>query len=499
LDIQVEHLDNHTARLVVNLEPERLTAAMDKAARRIGQKVSIPGFRKGKAPVQVVLKWVGQQNIMEEAMEELGNEVYRSALEESKIEPYAPGSLEDVKTEPSLTLTFSVPKRPEIKVGAYRDIRLPFDAPTVEDKNVDETIKQMQDARAVVEPADRPAAMSDMLKVKLFGEITHPAHEHSHGEEAHKHAEEGDKPEAAESEEKHEHEEGHKEVFVDQEIDLVLTEDKERDIVPGFAEHLVGLKSGEEKVFSIAFPEDYEDKRVAGHSYDFKATVQEIKSRTLPTLNDDFAKLVSEGETQTLLELRVQVRKDLQKMAERDAETKYADEVLNKILETAEIRYPEAMVEEYTDQILKELDENLKERGLSLQRAMQIQNKDNAAMRADYRDAAISRIRRGLLLRQLVEDEQLTITDTELDHRVDEMAKNFSADPKEAAQFRRMLNRPETRRNIEFDLVMSRLMNRLAAIAKGDNPPLGPDPEPAAETPAEPAENAPEGNVSSAS
>lgn len=507
MNIQIEHVENHLARLTVEVDSERFTKSMEKAARRIANKINIPGFRKGKAPFAVVVKYVGQQAVIEETIDELGNEIYREALTESKIEPYAPGTLDDVKTEPNLQLTFSVPKVPEVVLGSYRDFRLPFTVPEVEDQAVTDAMKRMQENRAIVETVTRPAQLEDIVKVKIYGEVTHPPHEdHVHEEEAET-EDEGEAPEAearletpeessGEAEHGHEHQhdhdaEGHTETFIDEEIELLLTEDREREFLPGFAAHIVGMNVGEAKSFTLSYPADYENQRYAGHSYSLRVEVLEVKSRTLPALNDDFARQVTEGEIDNLLELRMRVRKDLQEIATREAESKYADEVLNKLTEQATVRYPEAMVEDYTTDILNDLDRNLRERGLSLKRAMQIQNKDERAMRAEYRDTAITRLKRGLVLRELIKLEELELADAEVDAHIDSMAARFSSDAKEAANFKRMLNQADTRRNIAFDLVMNRLSKRLVQIARGENPPIGPTPDMVLAAPAAEAETSP--------
>jgi len=159
---------------------------MREAAHRISRQVNIPGFRKGKAPYNVVLQRFGTGAVLEEALEKLGNEVYREALEEAKIEPYAPGNLENVETEPQMKLTFVVPKQPEVDLSNYREIRLPFEVPEVEDRAVTDTMKAMQNREALVEPVTRPAQMTDEVKLHIKGEQVHPAdereHDHDHEE-----------------------------------------------------------------------------------------------------------------------------------------------------------------------------------------------------------------------------------------------------------------------------------------------------------------------------
>lgn len=490
--MQVEHLENHTARLSVEVPAERLDKAMQAAARRISQQYSIPGFRKGKAPYAVVARYVGAQALMEEAIDKLGQEIYTEALLEAKIEPYAPGSLDEVKTEPNLTLVYSVPKQPTVELGDYREVRLPFETPAVEDSAVDETLRRMQDARAVVETVERPAQMGDVIRAQIFGEVVHPAHEHSHGDEE---AEEEtppaeaateDQPEqpqasaeseaqpAAETEHEDDHEhEPHVETIIDQETEILLSDEKNRDFIPGFAAQVMGANAGEQREFTLTFPEDYEDKQYAGHSFNFKLTVNEVKSRAVPDLNDDFAQQASEGKNATLLELRIQVRQDLEASAKRESEAVYADQVLEKVVELSSAQYPEEAVKEFSDEVLEELDRNLRERGLSLDQLKQIQKKDDDALRQEYRETAIQRLKRSFVIRELVAREELSVPEADLEKRIDALAGQFSTEPSQAASFRRMLNSAETRRNIATNMILELLRARLVAIARGENPPVG--------------------------
>lgn len=482
MNIQIEHLENHTARLTVEVAPERLEKAMQAASRRIARKVNIPGFRKGKAPYPIIVRYVGEGAVLEEAIDELGNEIYREALEESKIDPYAPGSLEDVKTEPAVQLIFTVAKQPVVSLGDYRAIRVPFEEPTVEDEQVTEAMRRMQESRALVEPADRESRLEDVVRVKIIGHVIHPAHEHTHpGDEtesepeAQASAAESDR--AAESAEAAEtpsdaHEEREPEQFIDDEIEILLTEDVKRDFIPGFSANMVGLRAGEEKSFSLSFADDYEDKSLAGHTYNFQVTVQEVRSRIVPELNDDFAKTMSEGEVDNLLDLRIRVRKDLHEAAMNQARQAYYDRVLDEIIEGAEVLYPEEMVEEFTTDVLQTLDDNLRRQGLSLTRLMQVQGKDEAAIRADYRDTAIRQLKRSLVLRELTRAEGLTVSDADVEQQIETLTARFSEQTREAETFRRMLNQPINRRGIAYDLIMERLADRLIAIARGENPPI---------------------------
>lgn len=461
--MQIEHFDNHTAQLTIEVNPERLDRAMQTAARKISQKITIPGFRKGKAPLNVVANYVGQQAILEEALEELGNEVYREALKESGIEPYTMGSLEDFKIEPAPTLVFNVPKAPEVKLNDYREVRIEYVAPVVTDEMVENAIESLRERRAVLETVDRPAQLEDVITAKIFGEVIHPEHEHEHAHEG---------EEKPEGEPDHEHHHAHgPETFIDEEsMEILLSTEEKRDFMPGFSEKVVGITVGAERKFSLTFPDDYDQAQYAGHTFNVTLTVQEVKSRQLPELNEEFVAALGESDVTTLEELTARVRRDLESSSLRENDDRYSDQVFEKIVEGVEVKYPEAMVEEYIDDVLKEIDQNLRQQGLSLAQLKTARQQDDEAFRASYREVAIGRLTRSLVLRGLVASEQLAVRTEELEAQIDSMASRFSADPSQTQTFRRMLERDRDR--IGVDMVMSRLKGRLVAIGRGEAPAL---------------------------
>jgi trigger factor len=190
---------------------------------------------------------------------------------------------------------------------------------------------------------------------------------------------------------------------------------------------------------------------------------------TLPALNDEFAQTVSEGKQQTLLEYRMKVREDLQAEMDRMVENAYAEEALDLLTEGADMAYPEIMVQEYIDEILKELENNLQERGLSLDQFLALEKTNKENLRATYRDLAMRRLERSLALGSLVANEQLTVTDEDVDQAIDRMLENLGD---QAATFRKLFSNEQSRSNIAMDLIKDRALARLTRIMKGEAPPL---------------------------
>ena len=163
LNIQTERIENHNARFTVTLEPSQLEKAKQQSARKLSQKYNIPGFRKGKAPYNIVLRFFGEASILEDAIEILGNDVYKQALDESGIAPYAPGQLENFEAEPEPKFTFIVPMQPTVDLGNYRSVRMEYTEPVVEDTQVDKAMRQLQEDQALYEESTKPVEYGQPL------------------------------------------------------------------------------------------------------------------------------------------------------------------------------------------------------------------------------------------------------------------------------------------------------------------------------------------------
>jgi trigger factor len=461
--MQVEHLENHTARLIVDVPEERLNAAMQRAAKRIAAKVNIPGFRKGKAPFAVVVNYVGQQAVMDEALEDLGNEIYRESLQAAALEPYTTGSLEDIKTEPTLQLIFSVPKAPEVDLGDYRQVRHEYTPPVITDEQVQEALESLRERHAEEIEVDRPAEMNDLIKVDIRGEVIH------HHDQAQADAAAEAQPEMPEAQTT-EAERDHAETFIEEtDFEILLTTDPKREFMPNFTEQALGVTVGETRTVALTYPADYENPRMAGHTFNITFTVKQVKARQLPELDDEFAKRASDGRAETLADLKAHLRADLEANAKRETDDAYSDIIFQKIVEGATVRYPEAMVEDYIDDILEELSQNLRQRGLSLEMLKEVQKKDDAALRAEYRETAINRLKRSLVMQTLVAAEKISVSAAELDAQIESMLGSIGGVSAEQAEtFRRMFRADANRRDIGLRMVMDRLKERLVAIGRGE-------------------------------
>lgn len=455
LELQVEHLENHTAQLTVKVEDEKLEKAMRNAAKRLSKELRIPGFRPGKAPYNVILNLVGKEGLTNEALEDVGNDIYKDALEESGIEPYASGEITDVNVEEGLTLTFVVPKRPEVELGDYRDIRVDFEEPEVTDEDVENGLERTRESLALSEKVERATQLGDRLVMDIKGVFAA--------------SDEKDSDEAEEPQ-------GEEEFFINsRQFDFILTDNPKNDVIVGFSQKLVGVSAGDDIQFSLTFPDDEEEEDLAGRAVDFEITVSEVQSLILPDVDDLMAELASDGEIKTLDELREKMREQLVETLERQADEAYGDKVLSQLAESSTITYPDAVVEDYIDDILGELDQNLRQRmGLGLEDYIKVTGNSKEALREENRERAIERVRKTLVLTELAQSEELTTNDDEIDAEIDKQAKNFGD---QSDVFRDFLNSEYYRSQMASNLVTQRTVRRLIDIAKGKNPEKGIDPK----------------------
>ncbi len=442
MNIQTERLENHTARMTVAVDAERLEKAKQKAAQQLSRRVNIPGFRKGKAPYRILLNYVGEAAIIEDAIEVLSNDIYKEALTESGLEPYGPGEIEGVELENGPVLKFIVPLQPEVNLGTYRDVRVEFTAPEIKDEEVNRALKGLQEQHAVVEESQQPVALGNRVNLDIH---SHYVAEEEGGEE---------------DEFLHEH-------------DFSIILDQDGEPLPGFNDALVGAAVGEEREFTLDVPDDadkYGDG--AGRKVHFHVTVKKIESITLPAMTDDFAARVTAEEEKplTLLELRIRVRENLQKMAEDRYKSDYADQALEAMIEVADVKYPEAMVVEETERLLGQFDQNLRQRGLTLNDYMRIIGKTKDDLMNDYREAAVRSLKRGLVLREVVENEKLTVSEQGVGEEIDRILERFEENRRD--DLRKLFDQPGMRDNVRNDLMMETVLNRIVAIAKGEAPEL---------------------------
>jgi trigger factor len=462
LNIQTERLENHVARLTVAVEGNQWEQAKQKAARQLSQRYRIPGFRKGKAPYNVVLRFIGEPSIVEAAIESLGNEIYKDVLKEADINPYTSGAIENFELEPQPTYTFTVPLQPEVELGDYRTVRVAFKAAEVTDDQVNDAMQELRQQNAVVEDSTQPVAAGNRITIDIHSEFADDAPEAAVAEE-----EESDTEDDEEDKENAIPQKGDN--FAHRH-DAVINLDPEREpLLPGFINAMVGANVDEEREFELTVPEDDENyKNIGGRKVQFHITVKKVQVVTLPELNDDFAARVTkdEDEPQTLLQLRVKLREDLQKEANRIAENAYANEVLDAIVIQATAHFPEAMLSDRIHEMIDNFDAQLQRQGINLETYQKVMGITHEQLHEQYHDEAVASLNRSLVLGELLVKEDVTLKDADIDAEIEKTLAQFG---EQAEAFRKFLDTPQQRSSIANNLLYDRIMTRLAKIGKGES------------------------------
>jgi trigger factor len=429
LKITTEDLGNRQVMLTIEVDEERVDRALRGVARKVSRDYNIPGFRRGRAPYQVVLQRFGREALLQEALDGLAQEIYQESLESEKLEPYDIGSLEDVQFEP-LTLKLRVPLRPVVALGEYRDLRIEPPGVTVDEDEVATELERLRQSNAMLEPAgDRSVEMGDWVSLDVTAQV---------GDES----------------------------LLRQESHSMVLDAEDEEFEAGFAAQIVDMKAGDEKQFTLVLGDNWgEDK--AGQEAAFDVRLHEVRSRVVPDLDDDLARTV--GDFDTLDELRENIRDQFAADAQREADAGYAEEVIEALVTTATVDYPPDMVDDQVGDLAGDLERRLESQGLSVEKYLEMSGQSEDQLREALRPRAEGTLRRGLVLGELARREQIDVAGDEIEQRISLLSASWG---ERADEVRDLLAEPESFRSIASSLLADKAVQRLISIAKGEAPEL---------------------------
>ena len=431
MKVSSERLENCEVILTIEVDEARVETAVRQAARKVSRETNIPGFRKGKAPYHIILQMFGRQTLLQEALDELGQEVFEDALEEAAVEPFAQADLVDVQLEP-MVLKMSVPVAPVVELGDYREVRLD-DAPAeVTDEEIDAAIESLREENSSWVPAEREAALGDRVTYTMKID---------------------DEEEASDPR------------------DLVLSEEV-RYPAPGFAEKIVGAKAGESLDFDITFPDDWPQEDLVGVARTYHVEVEEIKAKDLPPL-DELPELV--GDYEDLDGLREGVREQLAEQKEQENNQQLLEKAFDVLTEQATLEFPKVMVDEEIETILRRQDSALRQQGLDLENYLRLMKLERDAYAEQQRDDAIEQVKRSLVIGKIVELEKLQVEADELQAQLEMRAAMLGGEA--ANEMREVLSSPAGMQYMASDMLSGKAYERLLAIVKGEAPELVEDEE----------------------
>jgi trigger factor len=369
--------ENHEAKLVVEVEPEKMQTYKQRAARQISQRGKIPGFRPGKAPYHLVVQNYGEQAILEQAIDFFVDAEYSNILKEADVNPGASGSLESIDSLEPPKMTFRVPLAPEVDLGDIHSLRMPYEWTAPDQDAVEKALQDLRQNYATTENVEREAQVSDYVLVDVKSETT----------------------------------ELNRTGYA-----AVIREEPRETEWPytGFANELIGLKPGDSKTIKHTFPEDWEVEELRGKEVEMEVTVKTVRAVTLPEIDDEFAKTVGAGET--LEELRENLAKDVEARSKTEYDDKYFIDLIEKVKEGATFRYHEHSVEHEGEHVLEELGQRLAQQGMDLETYFKMRNTTREQFVADeVQPVAKKRLERSLILDEIVRSEKLEVDNAALD------------------------------------------------------------------------------------
>ncbi|MCB0213726.1 MAG: trigger factor, partial [Anaerolineae bacterium] len=474
--------------VTVEIDSKKEKDLLEKAAKRIAKEIRIPGFRPGKAPYNVIVRRFGLEAIQQEALEKSADNLIQKALEEADVAPFAQMDLDSISWDP-LVIKLKVPTEPKIELSDFRDIRLDFEEVSVTDEDVEERLEQMQQQNATWTEVERPSALHDQVTISVVEKAgdevlsehesidyeLHPFEEEEADEEVDTDAEPVE--DIAEDEET-EAESDSEETVAEEDVEEEKAEEYKPPFRPDLTTPLLGLSADEETTFSITYPDDHEDERYAGKEVTFDIKVSSVKEKMLPEIDDDFAKTASDFDT--LDELQVNIQEQIKEQRLQEQNNKLGNEVLEKVIEESTIEWPKAYEDETIDRELSNYERQIAQYGLSLDNYLSIENKTREDFIEESRERVVSRLKRSFVIREISKAENIKVGEVEvLQH-----AKLLSDLSGQGDQlWREILSSPIQQELIANDLLVGKVVDWLAAIAKGE------DPQPEVET-EEPVEDA---------
>ncbi len=418
--------ENSQAFLTIEMEPPEVEESLEAAYRRLVKKTNVPGFRKGKASRAMLERYIGRENLLEDALNSLIPRACEDALKEQEIEAFARPTIEITQTEP-LIFKATVPLAPTVNLGDYHSLRLKPEPVASTKKDVVSVIERLRHQQATWEPVEREIGFNDLAVFDIESAVS-------------------DKP------------------FINQKGAQYQVTENYPAPLPGFSEQLVGLKRDEEKEFALQTPKDYPDKELADKEARFKVRVSEVKQERLPELNDEFAKGI-DPKFKTLNSLRKQVADNLKLRAEEKAKRDFEEKVIDAVVNLSTVEFPPILVEMETSRLLDQQSRHWRESGRSLDEYLASINKTEEELREELRPAALERVTRSLVLGKISEQEKIKVRDSEIDSEIEEMIKGATEDKKD--EFKKLLNTPQSRESIEQLLVSRKNIQQLVDIARG--------------------------------
>ena len=390
MNCKLEKTENaNEVKFEITVEAAKFEDAMKKVYFKSAKYFNIPGFRKGKAPMQIVEKYYGPEIFYEDAFNEVAQEALEEAVEENKLDVVSRPEVDVKQMEKGKDLIFTVvmQTKPEAEVSKYKGIEIKKVEYNVTDEDIEHELHHMQEHNSrLISVEDRAVESGDTTTIDFEGSVDGVPFEGGKAEN----------------------------------YDLEIGSNT---FIPGFEDQIIGMKIDEEKDVKVKFPEEYFSKELAGKDAVFKVKLHEIKKKELPELDDEFAKDVSEFDT--LKELKADIKAKKEKQNEEKTKYETQDAVIKALCEKTKVEIPSGMVEMEVENMLKDFEQRLAYQGLNLAQYFKMMGKTEEEVKKEYEPQAIEGIKSRLALEAVIKAEKIEATDKEVEDKMKEMAKNY--------------------------------------------------------------------------
>lgn len=399
MNTEVKKLEKSMVEIKAVFDTEEWAAAQEKALNKLAGSVKLDGFRKGHAPKNLIKAKIGAKALREQAVEEILSENYAKIFVDNNVTPVAQPTANVVKsTETELEVTFTCPVKPEFELGEYKGLEVKKGRVTVAKKDIEAQVENYRHQFAELTTKENgEVAKGDTVVMDFEGFIDGEAFE---GGKAENHS----------------------------------LEIGSGQFIPGFEDQMIGMTCENEKDVVVTFPEDYQATELAGKEATFKVTVHEIKEKVLPEADDELAKDVNIEGVETLDQLKDHIKAQLKSQKENEVENKFFSDLTQALIECCKVEDSEALLNSELDTMLREVEMNLQQQGLSFELYEQFTGKNKDAIKADLTDQAKDRVKLNLILAAIVEAENIEVTDEERNSELETIANTYNRDLEEIKQ-----------------------------------------------------------------
>ena len=399
MNVTTEKIENHKVVLTIEVPAEEVDKGIKAACKSLANRVNIPGFRKGKAPRRILEMNIGKEAILDEAFDRVAQKAFDEALKQENLDPVDRPQVDIVTLEEGKDVVFkaTITPVPEVTLGEYKGLKVAKDAVEVKDEQVEEQVKNILNHHAKMVDAEEGATVAndDFITLDFKGEVDGVAFAGGEGKD----------------------------------YPLQIGS---HSFIDTFEDQLVGLKVGEEKDVNVTFPEEYHAKDLAGKAAVFHCKINSIKHKEMPELTDEFVKASTSYES--IEDMKAKLRENIEKNAQREADTKRRNEILKQATDNITVDIPEVMVENRVSNMIQELSVNLENQGMNLDAYLKYANMDMAKLREQYKESAAIAVKTDLMLDAVAKAEDIKVENADINAEIALLAATYGTTPQEVSK-----------------------------------------------------------------